>query len=286
MLKTGVVQTTLRTNSRAEFYIEAKAAEDLIRAKKISLEKKLPILIVGSGSNLAITTAEIKGIVVKNAYIEKKVVAETADHVDLSVSSGYPVGLLVNETVEAGWSGFEYHKGLPGTVGGAIYMNAKWTRPVSYFGDNLLHAYLINDRCQVITVDRKYFQFAYDFSILQKTKEILLEAVFRLPKENSAVLKKRAEEALAYRQVTQPMGVATSGCFFQNIDGKSAGYLIDKAGLKGYSIGDFYVSDKHANFIINKGNGKAEDLAKLVAIIKSKVKEKFGVELKEEVVVI
>ncbi len=284
--KSQIIQTTLRTIAKAQYYLEAKSPDDFIEAKKISLTKKFPLTIIGGGSNIALIQKEIKGLVVKNAYIDKKVVAETADYVDLSVSSGYPVGLLINETVDAGWSGFEYHKGLPGTVGGAIYMNAKWTRPVSYFGDRLISANLVDANGKVKCVDRNYFQFAYDSSILQKTKEILIEAVFRLPKENPAVLRKRAEGALAYRQATQPMGVATSGCFFQNINGTSAGYLIDKAGLKGYSVGGFYVSDKHANFIVNRGNGKAEDLIKLTAIIKEKVKEKFGVEMKEEVVVV
>ncbi len=267
--------------------MEAKTAEDLISAKQISLKEKLPLLVVGGGSNLAILQEEIKGLVVKNSYIRKETVKETDKYVDLLVSSGYPVSMLVNETVEAGLSGFEYHKGLPGTAGGAIYMNAKWTKPPSYFGDNLISANLLTSDARVKTVGRDYFQFAYDFSSLQKSKEILLEAVFRLKKEEPAVLKKRADEALAYRKKTQPYGVATSGCFFQNIPpNTSAGYLIDKAGLKGYAVGDFYVSDKHANFIINKGNGKPEDLRKLLTIIKDKVKNKFGVELKEEVIVI
>ena len=259
-LKPQIIQTTLRTIAKAQYYLEAKSPDDLIEAKKISLAKKLPLTIIGGGSNIALIQEEIKGLVVKNAYIDKKVVEETADHVDLSVSSGYPVGLLVNETVDAGWSGFEYHKGLPGTVGGAIYMNAKWTRPVSYFGDRLISANLVDGNGKAKCVDRNYFQFAYDFSILQKTKEILIKAVFRLPKEIPVVLRQRAEGALAYRQATQPIGVATSGCFFQNIDGISAGYLIDKAGLKGYSVGGFYVSDKHANFIVNRGNFFVNDI--------------------------
>jgi UDP-N-acetylmuramate dehydrogenase len=118
--------------------------------------------------------------------------------------------------------------------------------------------------------------------------------IFKLKKEKRELVKKRAQEALAYRKKTQPFGVFSSGCFFQNISEKeklekklpttSSGYLIDKAGLKNFSIGDFYISPIHANFIINKGNGKKEDLKKLLETVKKKVKEKFGIELKEEVI--
>ncbi len=92
--------------------------------------------------------------------------------------------------------------------------------------------------------------------------------------------------AFEYRKKTQPMGVKTSGCFFKNVRGKSAGQMIDQVGLKGFAVGDFFVSPIHANFIINRGNGKSKDLLKLVKIIKDKVKEKFGVGLKEEVIII
>lgn len=277
---------TLRTRVRAELYLEAKAREELIAARKYATEKKLNFFVLGGGSNLAIIKKKISGLVVKNMYQKTRVIHADKSSVDFLVSSGYPVSRLVAETVEKGYEGFEYHKGLPGTVGGAIYMNSKWTRPVSYFSDNLLYANIIDEHGKERQVKKSYFQFGYDYSILQKTKEIVLEAVFRMKKVSSNILKKRAKEAFEYRLKTQPFGVATSGCFFRNPGKTSAGYLIDKAGLKGYAVGGFVVSEKHANFIINKGNGKTEDLIKLLDIIKSKVKEKFGVQLEEEVILV
>lgn len=277
---------TLRSKTVAEYFLEAKTREDLINGFKFAKENKLPLFILAGGSNLAIVKNKINGLVIKNSYKNLKIIKETDKDVLLSVSSGYPVSLLVNETVGKGYEGFEYHKGLPGTVGGAIYGNSKWTKPLNYFGDNLEYAYLIDDRGQDRKVDRKYFEFGYDYSILQKTKEILLEAVFRLKKVNPKILQERAESAFKYRKLTQPMGVATSGCFFKNVESKSAGQMIDQAGLKNFSIGDFYVSPIHANFIINRGNGQPKDLQELVKIIKEKVKEKFGVELEEEVIII
>ncbi|PIV09780.1 hypothetical protein COS31_02830 [Candidatus Roizmanbacteria bacterium CG02_land_8_20_14_3_00_36_15] len=277
---------TLRTKVIAECFIEAKTREDLINAKRYSLENNLPLFILGGGSNFAITKEKLTGLVVKNSYQDLTILNENSKNVTISVSSGCPVSLLISKCLANGWQGFEYHRGLPGSVGGAIYMNSKWTKPLSYFSDTLLYAYLIDDRGQDKKVEKNYFQFAYDYSILQKTKEILLEAVFKLKKVDGQVLKKKSEEVLEYRRLTQPQGLATSGCFFKNFKGKSVGYLIDKAGLKGLTIGDFYVSPVHANFIVNRGHGKNDDLLKLVKIIKERVKKKFGIELEEEVIVI
>lgn len=287
---------TLRTQTTAELYFEARSREDLILAIKAAAESHVPLFILGGGSNLAVMNANIKGLVLRNQYQESKILTESSNSVDLFVSSGYPVGRLVKETIEKGYEGFEYHLGLPGSLGGAIFMNSKWTKNLSYFGDSLISATLCDSNGNVKTVDREYFQFAYDYSILQKTKEIVIDCIFRLRKSDPLILKQRSQEALAYRRATQPFGVATSGCFFRNIPTadmnrlgiktSSAGYLIDQTGLKNKSVGDFIVSDKHANFIINKGSGKAEDLVKLIAIIKEEVKKKFNVELEEEVVII
>lgn len=287
---------TLKTHVRAQYFIEARTRLDLVQAKAHALKNNLPLFMLGGGSNLAILKKEIKGLVVKNNYLDFKILHETDKNALVSVSSGYPVSLLIAKTVSAGLEGFEYHQGLPGTVGGAIYMNSKWTKPPTYFGDRLVYAYLLDKNGKVKKADREYFQFAYDNSILQKTGEIVLEAVFDLKKTDAKILKDKAAWALDYRKKTQPFGIASSGCFFRNISLKekeklnlpttSAGYLIDKSGLKGYSVGAFYVSPIHANFIINKKEGKREDLITLLKTIKSKVKENYGVELEEEVIVI
>ncbi|QQG44824.1 MAG: UDP-N-acetylmuramate dehydrogenase [Candidatus Roizmanbacteria bacterium] len=287
---------TLRTQTKAQYYLEAESREDWVKVGQIKASKKIPIFIMGGGSNLAIITDYINGLVVRNLYQKKEVIAETEDYVDLLVSSGYVVARLVIETIKEGWGGLEYHQGLPGTVGGAIFMNSKWAKHHSYFGDQLLYAYLLETNGEIKKVDHDYFKFRYDHSVLQETGEILIEAVFRLKKEMPQVLQKKAQEALNYRSETQPKGIATSGCFFKNISEDiklrlklpttSAGYLIEHAGLKNLRVGDFVVSSMHANFIINEGSGKAEDLIKLLKLIKDKVKEKFGIDLEEEVVVI
>ncbi len=287
---------TLRTKTQAELYIEAESREDWIKIVTFSHENNLPLFILGGGSNMAVTKDVIPGLTVRNLHQRKEIISETDESADLLVTSGYSVGRLVMETAAMGLEGFEYHMGLPGSVGGALYMNSKWTKPVTYFGDSLITAYLLTRTGEEKKVDRNYFNFAYDYSILQETKEIVLEAVFRLKKNDPETLKKRAQESSQYRHQTQPHGIATAGCFFQNISDedqqrlgvhtKSAGNLVDKAGLKGKQIGEFVVSDLHANFIINKGEGKPEDLKTLLNLVKKTVKDKYNVDLKEEVVIV
>lgn len=288
--------TTIRSQSIAQYFFTAKTRQDLIDVYKLSLQERLGFLILGGGSNIAVLSDYIKKIVVKNQYIDKKIIEENDKEVFYQISSGYPTNKLVTETVNEGLEGIEYHLGLPGSIGGAVYMNSKWTNPLDYIGDHLEKAYLLTKTGITKEVSREYFNFAYDYSILQDTKELLLEAVFKFKKSNKNILLKKSSEALDYRKKTQPMGAFTSGCFFRNISDEervnknlntnSAGYLIDKSGLKGIKIGGFTISKNHANFIINDGSGKPEDLVKLLKMIKDRVKRKFHIDLKEEVVLI
>ncbi len=278
--------TTVKSTAIASHFTTVKTREHLIEAVQHAHKQNLELMVIGGGSNTVFASEAVIKFVIRNQYFNFEVVAETDTTADVKVSSGLPISMLINKTIEKGLEGFEYHQGLPGSVGGALHMNSKWTKPLMYFGDRLISATLLDKEGNEKTVERDYFKFAYDFSELQNTKEILVEAVFRLTKANPEVLKQRAAEALAYRKETQPFGVASSGCMFQNIDGKSAGELIDKAGLKGARVGNYVVSEKHANFIINEGDGKVEDLKKLLDMVKTKVKEVHGVELKEEVRII
>lgn len=276
--------TTFKMGGPAEYYFEAETQEDLITAVQMATKLSLKFTILGGASNVVVSDRGIKGLVVRNFHMEKEVLESSPTTVQLRVSSGYPVGRLVQETIADGLSGFEYHLGLPGTVGGALFMNSKWTKPPVYMGDNLISAKLVTSKGEIKTVDRTYFQFAYDHSILQATKEVLLSATFLLKKADVNLLQTRAREALAYRKQTQPFGVASSGCFFRNVDGESAGKLIDQLGLKGFSVGDLTISNKHANFVINKGRGTEVDFKKIITEVKKRAKDQLNIELTEEVV--
>lgn len=289
---------TLRTNTIAEFFFEAHTKEDLINAVKTAQKLGISLTMMGGGSNIASTKSKIPGLVIKNNYAKLELLKDEKDHVEILVSSGYAITLLVNKTIEKGWGGFEHHEGLPGSMGGAIYMNSKWTHPWSYVSDPLISANLLDASGGLKTVNRDYFCFAYDYSILQKTHEIFIDGVFRLEKKDPAILKQQSHESMLYRRQTQPFGEATCGCFFRNISKEdqerlnlstaSSGYLIDQVGMKNKGVGTFVVSPVHANFIINTGKmeGNTADLVQLVQEIKSKVSQKFGIELIEEVVII
>lgn len=278
--------TTVKSPTIASLFTTVTTRAEFLEALKYSHDNKIEPMIIGGGSNTVFGTNKINKFVIRNQYFDFEVLNESESSADIRVAAGLPVSLLVQKTIDKGLEGFEYHQGLPGSVGGALYMNSKWTKPLTYFGDRLISATLIDNDGNEKQVNRDYFQFAYDYSELQKTHEVLVEAVFRLSKTDKETLQQRAVDALAYRKRTQPFGVASSGCVFQNINGQSAGELIDKAGLKGKRVGKFVVSDIHANFIINEGDDNVDNLKKLIALVKEAVKTKFGVELKEEVRII
>jgi UDP-N-acetylmuramate dehydrogenase len=277
---------TLKIDCIAQYFCIANHKEEIIEGLKFAKEKQLQILLLGGGSNVAFLRKRINGLVIKNNYQKMEILENNQNKLVVKVSSGYPTSKFVQEIINLGGEGIEYHLGLPGTIGGAIFTNAKWTKPLSYLTDCLKEATLIDNQLKSKTVNHSYFKFAYDYSILKETQEIVLEAIFAFKKNDPSVLKKRAQEAVEYRKKTQPQAVFTAGCFFQNPKNASAGYLIDQAGLKGKKIGDFLISPVHANFIINLGKGKPEELKQLVDLIKKKVKEKFKIELEEEVILI
>ncbi len=287
---------TLRVGGKAPYFFVVESFADWLRVKELLKEGIIDIFVLGGGSNLVVKNLPRNTLVILNRYAKMELLGEDKDKVFVKVSSGYAMTRFVKECVFKGWEGLEYHWGLPGTVGGAVYMNSKWTRPETYVGDVLYKALLLTRDGEFKEVKREYFKFDYDYSILHETGEIVIEVVFKFTKADPEILYKRSMEAYKYRRETQPVGVFTSGCFFQNISEavqkklnlptKSAGYLIDKAGLKGFRIGGFQISEKHANFIINVGEGRIEDLEKLVEAVKKRVKEKFNVDLELEVIIV
>ena len=203
---------------------------------------------------------------------------------------------LVRFSVEEGLAGLGNAVGLPGSVGGAVFMNSKWTHPAGYVGDVVYQAKILTLKWEVKVVPKSYFQFAYDTSSITKNTRIVLSVVFALQKVIKMALWKIANETILYRHETQPQGVRSPGCTFRNIsecrgtigaDAKhttSAGFLVDHAGCKGMHVGDAYVSDMHANFIYNHGNATAADVVQLLEKIRKKVFDQFGVTLQEEIV--
>lgn len=279
-------RSTFKLGGPAEFYFEAETDDDLVNAVKAAHALNIPFITLGGISNVVVGQDGIKGLVVKNLNSYKKLIEETDTYVVIRVGSGYNMSRLAKETAESGYAGLEYQTGLPGTVGGGIAMNSGWYKhkPDKYVGDPVIQALLVEKDGTQKTVDHTYFQFKYDYSIIKDTHECIVWADFKLVKQQAEELLKHVHDALEHRKNTQPFGVATSGCFFQNVDGVSAGKIIDEAGLKGFKIGGAQVSEVHANFIINTGDATPNDVSQLINHIKSVVKKTHNIDLQEEIV--
>lgn len=289
------LHTSIKLGGPAKWYFEAQNKEDLIGAVKTAINLKIPYFVLGGGTNVLFHDDGFDGLIIRNksqnislqgfkGKIEKGQM--NLNEIILEAESGTTINQLVRYTIEEGLEGLEYFLGQPGTVGGAVYNNAHWQQFL--IGDKIITAEIIDKDGLVSEVNRSYFKFGYDQSILHRTKETVLSVKFKLKKGDKEVLWQRANETLEYRKATQP-SFPSLGCTFQNISNNrtgSAGYLIDQAGLKGKIIGGAQISEKHANFILNIGTATSSDVLSLVNLIKSKVVEKFGVELKEEIVVV
>lgn len=295
--------TTFKIGGPADYFYTATTAEHLASAVLAAHRLDVPFFVLGGGSNILVGDKGFRGLVIKNAATNVRVKGiksakkdgVTRKVVYVEAESGVPVNKLVRFTVDEGLSGVHMHLGLPGTVGGAVYMNSKWMKPEGYIGDAVYQVHLISKDGEEKVVPRSYFHFAYDTSVLQKTKEVVLSVVFELVSSDRDALWKTANESIAYRRESQPQGVFSAGCTFRNLSHAEAlvhatpehivsvGYLLDYAGMKGETAGDAAISQDHANFIINRGKAKASDVVKLIDLARERVSEKFGVTLTEEI---
>ncbi len=296
--------TTLKIGGPADYFFDAKTTDALAQTIITGRQLHLPIFILGGGTNILIGDRGIRGFVIKNSTRNitmrgakgSRSAGKSEDVVFVEAESGVIMNQLVRFTVEEGLAGLEMHLGLPGTAGGAVYMNSKWTHPVGYVGDVVYQATILTAENEIKEVPQSYFRFAYDTSSIQKTGDIVLSVVFALTRGNKNDLWKIANASIAYRHETQPQGVKSPGCTFRNIseaealsvptpnNTTSAGFLVDHTGLKGKRVGGAQISPVHANFIINTGAARARDVIQLIELARTSVKKQFGVTLEEEIV--
>ena len=274
--------STFNIGGAAAFFYKLKSTEELPSLIKFCQTHKIPHFLIGGGSNVLFEDKGFRGLIIK---IETRNVI--IENTEITADSGVSIARLIQISIEHGLTGLESWTGLPGTVGGAVRGNA---------GCNgleaqaiLTGALLLNPKNGSIKkANNKYFHYKYRYSKVKETKEIILNATFKLKKskisgsEQSAMIKKMHK----IRIEKQPFG-ATCGSFFKNpsVD-RSAGYLIEQVGLKGKTIGKAQISQKHANFFLNLGGAKAKDVLKLAALAQQKVKEKFNIVLEPEVEIV
>lgn len=296
--------TTFKIGGPADLFIDVKTKEELVEAVEFARICNVPIFILGGGTNILIGDKGIRGLVIKNSTSKILIrgmkgsagQGSSTRVVFVEADSGVPLNKLVRTTVDEGLAGLEMHLGLPGTVGGAVYMNSKWMHPEGYVGDAVYQAEILTQAGLRKIVPQTYFQFAYDTSYLQKTHDIVLSVVFSLQAAEKNHLWNISNESISYRRLSQPQGVKSAGCTFRNISlsqvlslglpgqATSAGFLVDHAGLKGLKVNDAQISPMHANFIINTGQASASDVVQLITRAQDQVKRQFGVILEEEIV--
>lgn len=246
--------------------------------EETSLKEK--ITVVGNGSNLLVKDGGIRGIVIKYTSKDYKIDGET-----VTVSSGITNVRLANILLENELAGFEFAAGIPGTIGGAIYMNAGAYG--SEMKDIVIETrYLDLETGKIKTIQNSEHNFEYRKSIFQKLNCIILETRLKLTKGNKEEIKAKMQEYSTKRRESQPLDMPSAGSTFKRGNDFITAKLIDESGLKGYSIGGAQVSTKHAGFIVNKGNATAKDIIDLINYVKEKVYEKFGKTIEEEVKII
>ncbi len=281
--------TTFRVGGPADVFITVTDERELTWLVKWLKENEQPFFIVGGGTNLLVKDKGIRGVVICLAK-ELATISQYGSTI-LSAMAGAGLSSLCRFAIKQGLAGLNFALGIPGTVGGAIRMNAGAGKDDMR---NVLDSIrIINSAGSIEVVDKRELTFSYrSFSFAGETRmdlssAVIIEGRFSLSPQRPDLLKVEADELLNTRKKTQPAGFASAGCFFKNPENReSAGKLIDLAGGKGCRVGDAQVSSKHANFIVNRGRATAEDIIQLMGIVQESVFKKFNIMLEPEVKIV
>lgn len=272
--------TTLRVGGVADWYVEPGTEEDVGVIVRCCVARGLPLLVIGHGSNLLVRDGGIRGVVMA---LRQPVFCRVAvEGTTVQCGSGTPLRLVARAACNAGVSGFEFMDGIPGTVGGALRMNAG-AFGGSTFGVLQRVRYMEKDGT-VQEGAAEEFGAQYRDCRFFKDK-IVLSAVFKGGVDTSTAIRERMEEMRRRRLAMQPRGWS-AGCVFKNTSTGAAGWLIDRAGLKGFRVGKAAVSGVHANFLINEGGASAAEMIELINRVREKVKETSGIELETEIEIV
>ncbi|MEM7166347.1 MAG: UDP-N-acetylmuramate dehydrogenase [Planctomycetota bacterium] len=275
-------RTSFRIGGRARWFTEPESQEQLEEALAWAAAAGLPLFVLGGGTNTLIPDEGFSGLVVSmGSYVG----IERLDAVDddlrhVSTLPGTPLRRVIHETMKWGLAGLERFVGIPGTIGGAVYGNAGGRG--AEIGD-FVKSVTVYDAGQLSTLSGSEIEWRYRSSGLGS--RIILEVTLGLPQGERRQVTEVAKELFNKKRASQPLRAASAGCVFRNPPGEHAGALIERAGLKGESVGGARVSDQHANFIVNDGGATADDVAQLIARIQERVRQMFGVELQHEIVV-
>lgn len=274
--------TSFKCGGKASLLIIPDSCENLKNIINFCSSKSIEPLIIGNGSNLLVTDGGIDGIVIKIGSKISKI--QLLDDTTIYCEAGASMKSLCMFALENSLSGLEFAYGIPGTLGGAVYMNAG-----AYGGemkDVLYSCNHIDDKGELSSLKKDELDLGYRRSAYTDNGYTILSAVMKLKKGDKAEIKEAMDDKLRRRKEKQPLEYGSAGSTFKRPEGYFAGALIEQCGLKGYTVGGAQVSEKHAGFVINKNSATATDVISLIRDVQDKVYEKFGVKLETEVKIV
>lgn len=270
--------TTFRIGGPADFYLCPHSTKEVQQAVQICKEENLPYFILGNGSNLLVSDKGYRGVIIQ---LWKNFSDISVKGCCITAKAGALLSKVAAESLEAGLTGMEFASGIPGTIGGAVFMNAG-----AYGGemkDIIKEVKVLDDQGEVRVLSNEEMKLGYRTSIVKEKGYTVLSAVLELKKGEPSVIRETMEDLKNRRTSKQPLDMPSAGSTFKRPEGYFAGKLIMDSGLRGFSVGGAQVSEKHCGFVVNKGGATAEDVTVLIREVQRRVKEKFGVELETEV---
>ena len=272
--------TTFRIGGNADIFVTPQSTEDIENVIKIAEETNTPYYIIGNGSNLLVKDNGISGIVIQ---IYKKYSDITIEGNEITVQSGALLSTVAKKAMENSLTGFEFASGIPGTIGGAVCMNAG-----AYGGEikDVLISCKVLKNGKIVELNNEQAGFEYRNSRIMAEKMIVLEAVLKLEKGDKEEISSKMKELKSQRNTKQPVEFPSAGSTFKRPEGYFAAKLIDDSGLRGFSVGKAQVSPKHCGFVVNNGGATAQEVLELIDKVTEIVYDKFGVRLEPEVRII
>ena len=286
-IKLGIVKidepmkkhTNFKIGGNADVFVIAKSIEEIKCVIKFSKENNIPLTILGNGSNVLVSDKGIRGIVLQIGLKEIKV--EKHENALIEVDAGAMLGALAQILLKQSISGFEFAAGIPGSIGGAIRMNAG-----AYGGemkDIVKNVTVLNEKGEINILTNEECEFSYRHSRFTNSKEIIIKATLELPFGNENEIKAKMDEYAQSRKEKQPLNLPSAGSTFKRGADFITAKLIDECGLKGYTSGNAQVSTLHAGFVVNLGNATAQDVLSVVNHVKQVVLEKTGKQIELEI---
>ena len=275
--------TSFKIGGVADFFIKVIDISELKFVLQFSKKNQIPITIVGNGTNLLVRDKGIRGIVLKLEFNEFKV-ERNKDKAFITIGAGFPVGKLANIALKEELAGLEFLAGIPGTIGGAVRMNAgAYGKEMK---DIVVSTRYMQQDGKIKKINLEEHNFSYRNSIFSVLDVIILETTIEVKFGNKEEIKNKIDEYMNSRIEKQPLNLPNAGSTFKRLEDVPTAKLIDECGLKGYRIGDAAISEKHAGFVVNLGNAKAADVIELINYIKEQIKIKFNRNIELEILVI